>query len=513
MLKFKPEVVSHRGANAVAPENTYAAAAKAIEWGVDYVEVDVNVSKDGVHYVIHGPTVDLTTNGRGRIADLTAAEIDALDAGSWFDPAFASERVPRLEPFLRWLKGKAKIYFDLKAVDLPALIALVRELDLVEDSFFWTGDDALARALVAAAPDFALKINVETAAQVAAAVQEYGAKMVEVGLKDLSPSLVAACREHQVRLMVLHAAREEAAFRQILRWGVDLINTDHTDLVLELAQAATNDSDVRAMAPRAKRAILIMLDGCRPEAIAQADAPNIQALQASGAWTHAGQSVMPSISLPCHTSLFYSLPPAVHGITSNTWTGLPVACPSLIDAIAQSGYDTAAFYTWEPLRDMAAPDSLDTVVYRRLSWSHFDEMAELIPKTIVAEQPTFSFVYMEPTDAIGHRYGWMSPAYLDALARVDKVVGSLLTELDAAELLDGTLLVVMADHGGHGHGHGSDRPEDMTVPIIFAGAGIRIGHQIQAPVSLMDIAPTILAALDIPQPAAWQGRVLQEVFA
>lgn len=127
----KPEIVSHRGANAVAPENTYAAAAKAIEWGVDYVEVDVNLSKDGVHYIIHGPTVDLTTDGRGRIADLTSAEIDALDAGSWFDPAFADERVPRLEPFLRWVTDKAKVYFDLKTVDLPAFIQMVRDFDLV----------------------------------------------------------------------------------------------------------------------------------------------------------------------------------------------------------------------------------------------------------------------------------------------------------------------------------------------------------------------------------------------
>lgn len=510
---FKPEIVSHRGANAVAPENTYAAAAKAIEWGVDYVEVDVCLSKDGVHYVIHGPTVDLTTNGRGRIAELAAAEIDALDAGSWFDPAFADERVPRLEPFLRWVKGQAKVYFDLKAADLPALIRMVRDLDLVEESFFWTGDDDLARALVAEAPDFQLKINVTTPDDVARAVEEYNARMVEVALKDLSPSLVAACRARDVRIMVLHADREEAAFRQIVRWGVDLINTDHTDLARDVIQAMADDPTIAPIAARAKRAILVMLDGCRPDAIAQADAPNIQALQTTGAATGSGQSIMPSITLPCHTSIFYSLPPSVHGIDSNTWRELPVACPSLIDVVAQTGYDTAAFYTWEPLRDMAAPGSVDVVAHRSLSWRHFDELTELIPDTIVAKRPTFSFVYLEATDALGHLYGWMSRGYLYALERADEAVGKLVRSLDAANLLEDTLLVIMADHGGHGRGHGTDSPEDMTVPIIFAGAGIRAGHAIQEQVTLMDVAPTILAALDIPRPDAWQGRVLHEIFA
>lgn len=366
---------------------------------------------------------------------------------------------------------------------------------------------------MAEAPDFKLKINVTTPDEVTRAVEDYNAQMVEVALKDLSPSLVARCREHGVRIMVLHAAREEAAFRQIVRWNVDLINTDHTDLVRDVIQAMVDSPSIAPVTPRAKRVILIMLDGCRPDAIPLADAPNIQALQAAGASTSRGQSIMPSITLPCHTSIFYSLPPTVHGIDSNIWRGLPVDCPSLIDVVAQTGYDTAAFYTWEPLRDMAAPGSLDVLHYRSLSWRHFEELTASIPDTVAAKRPTFSFVYLEATDALGHLYGWMSPGYLGALARADEVVGNLVQALEAANLTDETLLVIMADHGGHGHGHGTDSPEDMTVPVIFAGAGIRAEHAIQTQVTLMDVAPTILAALDIPQPGAWQGRVLDEVFA
>ena len=86
---MKPiEIVCHKGANEYAPENSYAAAQRCIDWGVDYVEIDVRTSQDGVFYLLHDRTVDRTTNGHGAIAELTAAEIDQLDAGSWFHPHY-----------------------------------------------------------------------------------------------------------------------------------------------------------------------------------------------------------------------------------------------------------------------------------------------------------------------------------------------------------------------------------------------------------------------------------------
>lgn len=88
------EIVCHKGANEYAPENTYAAAQRCIDWGVDYVEIDVRTSKDGVFYLLHDETLERTTNGHGPIAQRTAAEIEQLDAGSWFDPRFADQRVP-----------------------------------------------------------------------------------------------------------------------------------------------------------------------------------------------------------------------------------------------------------------------------------------------------------------------------------------------------------------------------------------------------------------------------------
>nr|WP_323571654.1 glycerophosphodiester phosphodiesterase family protein [Rhizobium sp. 28DA2] len=77
-----PKIVSHRGANHFAPENTFAAADLALQQGADYIELDVRESADGVLYVFHDETLDRTTNGTGPIGHMLSSEIDALDAGS-----------------------------------------------------------------------------------------------------------------------------------------------------------------------------------------------------------------------------------------------------------------------------------------------------------------------------------------------------------------------------------------------------------------------------------------------
>jgi glycerophosphoryl diester phosphodiesterase len=89
-------IIAHRGASAYAPENTLAAFAKAVDFGADILELDVRQTRDGELVVLHDASVNRTTNGKGRVADLTLEQIKALDAGSWFSPDFVGERVPTL---------------------------------------------------------------------------------------------------------------------------------------------------------------------------------------------------------------------------------------------------------------------------------------------------------------------------------------------------------------------------------------------------------------------------------
>jgi glycerophosphoryl diester phosphodiesterase len=92
--------VAHRGYSAVAPENTLPALAAAVLAGATLVEFDVRTTTDGVPVVIHDRTVDRTTDGSGQVWDLMLDEVRALDAGSWFSPAFAGLRVPLLSEVL-----------------------------------------------------------------------------------------------------------------------------------------------------------------------------------------------------------------------------------------------------------------------------------------------------------------------------------------------------------------------------------------------------------------------------
>lgn len=114
--------IGHRGARGLEPENTLRSFRKAIEIGVDYVEGDVHLSRDGHPVVIHDPTLNRTTNGRGRVKDFTLEELKHLDAGK-------GEKIPHLEEVLLLVKGKAKIIVEIKeprALE-PALKAIDKQ--------------------------------------------------------------------------------------------------------------------------------------------------------------------------------------------------------------------------------------------------------------------------------------------------------------------------------------------------------------------------------------------------
>jgi glycerophosphoryl diester phosphodiesterase len=112
--------IAHRGASGDghAPENTLAAFQKAIEMGVDGVECDVHCTKDGSVVVIHDHTLNRTTDVKGTVEEMTLGEVKKADAGSWFDPRFAGERVPTLRELLKLTKGKAITVIEIKSENM-----------------------------------------------------------------------------------------------------------------------------------------------------------------------------------------------------------------------------------------------------------------------------------------------------------------------------------------------------------------------------------------------------------
>lgn len=111
-----PFIWAHRGASARAPENTLAAFDLAREDGADGIELDVHLSRDGIPVVIHDETLERTTNGRGAVSSLRASELRRLDAGRWFAPAFAGERIPLLSEVLAWAGEDMPLNVELKTL-------------------------------------------------------------------------------------------------------------------------------------------------------------------------------------------------------------------------------------------------------------------------------------------------------------------------------------------------------------------------------------------------------------
>lgn len=259
--------------------------------------------------------------------------------------------------------------------------------------------------------------------------------------------------------------------------------------------------------------ILVMIDGMRPDAILQAACPHIENVMSTGAFTLTARSVLPSITLPCHTSIFHSVPPERHGIVTNDWQPMARPLPGLAEVAKKHDKRCAFFYNWENLRDLSRPGHLE--------YSFFANTAEVRPPLpegdhiiaqaanhyIKTEHPDFSFVYLGTVDVFGHIHGWMSDEYLQQLERADEALGLLLDNLAK----DVTVLV-QSDHGGHGRTHGTDAPEDMTIPWMIKGPHIQQGYKIEKELSLLDTAPTIAHLLNMPASPQWEGRCVQEAF-
>ncbi|MGL4648062.1 MAG: alkaline phosphatase family protein, partial [Caldilineaceae bacterium] len=167
--------------------------------------------------------------------------------------------------------------------------------------------------------------------------------------------------------------------------------------------------------------VFIMIDGLRPDAREQAHLPAFEALRRRSAWTLRARSTMPSITLPCHMTIFHSVPPTRHGVTTNTYTPMARPLPGLFDQAKAHEKRSAAFYNWEPLRDLGRPETLDYAWYGNYAYQHDGD--ELVTDAALAWLPTgapdFVFLYLGTVDTAGHYYGWMTDGYLRQAERVD----------------------------------------------------------------------------------------------
>ncbi len=255
------------------------------------------------------------------------------------------------------------------------------------------------------------------------------------------------------------------------------------------------------------KVILVSIDGMRPDGVMQCGNPFVAKMMETGAYTLDAKTVLPSVTLPCHMSMFHSVPPTRHGIVTNTYTPMVRPLNGLFEQIAAAGGVSAMYYGWEPLRDVARPGSLKFAGYLNAYAEDATDgkLTDLALDRIEKSSPDFVFLYMVETDEKGgHDNGWMSEAYLgyisaaiDNVKRVWEACGDRYT------------VIVTADHGGHDRSHGSDLPEDVTIPMFFMGSRFTAGKALEN-VSILDLTPTIADILSVYPAPEWEGRVLAE---
>jgi len=222
-------IVCHRGACLSAPENTLASLEGAIALGAYAVEFDIRTSRDGVLYVFHDETLDRTTNGQGRFADLTSAQIDALDAGSWFGSEFAGQKVPRLDKFLDTCIGRIAVYAEIKDADPARVRDMLAARYLLTNAWTFSFDQSIRAAARARVPDLRRMVLWTHVGSVERAVA-LDASILEFQADELVPERVQNAKSAGLITQMFYDGDDEAVFEEAVRLGIEQMNIDHVEV-------------------------------------------------------------------------------------------------------------------------------------------------------------------------------------------------------------------------------------------------------------------------------------------
>ena len=263
--------------------------------------------------------------------------------------------------------------------------------------------------------------------------------------------------------------------------------------------------------PRAQHVFIVSFDGGKPDVMKQSPMPVTLQMAREGAATWNAQTIFPSKTLPSHTSMLTGVQPAQHNVLWNDWIptkGL-VKVPTIFGLARQNGYTTAIFAGKAKLRHLNVPGTLD-------EFQIPDDKAVIVARAaasyIIDKKPNLTFVHFADSDYAGHKYGWGSREQIQSFADEDLALQILRDAVKTAGIAQDSTFILSADHGGHDKTHGSNSPEDMTIPWIVWGAGVKANTAIEGAVSTCDTAATALWLLDVPVPANWDGKPVERAF-
>lgn len=269
--------------------------------------------------------------------------------------------------------------------------------------------------------------------------------------------------------------------------------------------------------PLTRHVVVISVDGLRPDVIGRVHAPTLQRLVAEGSATLHASTILPSKTLPSHTSMLTGVVPARHGVTWNTdetATEGVVQVPTVFTLAHARGLRTAAVFGKAKFHHLEVPGSLDFVrspASDAEAWT-VDVTVPMVEEHLAADRPNLLFFHVGEPDYAGHDHGWLSAPYVAAVTAADGAVARVLAAADRAFGAGEYAVILTADHGGHDHTHGSDADADVTIPWVLWGEAVRGGTNLPVRVRTMDTAATALWLLGLAVPADWDGVPVSEGF-
>lgn len=230
--------IAHRGINKFAPENTIPAIEKAIEMGFDWVELDVHFSSDNYPVIIHDITLDRTTPMKGSIKNFTLEELIKIDAGSWFDEKFRGVKIPSLEEALKIMKGKIKLYLDIKE-PLPNkfIIELLKKYDFYPNNLVIEGGTLYQRIFRLYDKNAPVMPYLNKIEEIPIVLKKFPRpKAFNMNYKNVTKEIVESAHKRGIYVFVNTLGTDGLKtenIKYVIDVGADAIQTDHPDVLLK----------------------------------------------------------------------------------------------------------------------------------------------------------------------------------------------------------------------------------------------------------------------------------------
>ncbi len=259
-----PVRIAHRGASGagLAPENTLAAFERAIQVGVDAVEVDVRSTRDGALVVLHDPLLDRTTDRDGPVHEMSLEQVREADAGGWFGPEFVGQKVPILAEVLDLMRRRALVVIEIKADHLAeAVLRVVDDLvvaDQVVIQSFSFETLRRVKAIDPAAPTALLVGNLPTspsrmrARRMVREVLSLGANILNIWHATLTPAFFEEVRKRGLTVWTW-TVDEEVVLRDVVQMGVQGVATNRPDLLNEVLEELAREGAILVPLGRSQR--------------------------------------------------------------------------------------------------------------------------------------------------------------------------------------------------------------------------------------------------------------------